>query len=62
MYLKREKLGEGAFGRVRKVVNASTGHEYAAKEFFHKSGWEKEIEIMKHLYHVSTHSKYHVVC
>ncbi|KAK5454926.1 Protein kinase protein rad53 [Exophiala xenobiotica] len=51
VYLKREKLGEGAFGRVRKVVNASTGHEYAAKEFFHNSGWEKEIEIMKHLYH-----------
>ncbi|KAK5332353.1 Protein kinase protein rad53, partial [Exophiala xenobiotica] len=51
VYLKREKLGEGAFGRVRKVVNASTGHEYAAKEFFHKSGWEKEIEIMKHLHH-----------
>ncbi|KAK5464522.1 hypothetical protein LTR55_011735 [Exophiala xenobiotica] len=51
VYLKREELGEGAFGRVRKVLDATTGDEYAGKEFFHKNGWEKEVEIMKYLRH-----------
>ncbi|KAK5188666.1 Protein kinase protein rad53 [Exophiala xenobiotica] len=51
VYLKREELGEGAFERVRKVLDATTGDEYAGKEFFHKNGWEKEVEIMKYLRH-----------
>ncbi|KAK5188662.1 hypothetical protein LTR92_011315 [Exophiala xenobiotica] len=51
VYLKREELGKGAFGRVRKVLDATTGYEYAGKEFFHKNGWEKEVEIMKYLRH-----------
>ncbi|KAK5187864.1 hypothetical protein LTR92_011846, partial [Exophiala xenobiotica] len=51
VYLKHEELGKGAFGRVRKVLNATTGYEYAGKEFFHKNGWEKEVEIMKYLRH-----------
>ncbi|KAK5188601.1 Protein kinase protein rad53, partial [Exophiala xenobiotica] len=51
VYLKREELGKGAFGRVRKVLDATTGYEYAGKEFFHKKGWEKEVEIMKCLRH-----------
>lgn len=52
VYLKREELGSGAFGRVKKVLNATTGLEYAGKEFFHSIGWEREIEIMKELRHV----------
>ena len=56
VYLKRREVGRGTFGLVWKVFNASTGLEYAGKEFFHNKGWEKEIEIMKRLYHVSVHS------
>lgn len=52
IYLKREELGAGAFGRVRKLVDASTGSEYAGKEFFRTTGWEREIDIMKKLQHV----------
>ena len=52
VYLEQNRLGKGAFGCVWKVVNASTGLEYAGKEYFHKKGWEKEIQIMRQLYHV----------
>ncbi|OAG36035.1 hypothetical protein AYO21_09753 [Fonsecaea monophora] len=51
LYLRLSILGTGAFGRVWRVVNASTGAEYAKKEFFRPRGWEKEIEIMKELVH-----------
>lgn len=52
IYLKREELGHGAYGRVRRVLNATTGLECAGKEFFHSSGWQREIDIMKTLRHV----------
>ena len=52
VYLKLEELGAGAFGRVRKVLDASTGYKYAEKEFFRKKGWEKEVEIIKCLRHM----------
>lgn len=55
VYLRREELGHGAYGRVRKVVNATTGFEYAGKEFFHSTGWEREIDIIKKLRHVRYH-------
>ncbi|KIW36302.1 hypothetical protein, variant 3 [Exophiala oligosperma] len=51
VYLKREELGHGAYGRVRRVLNATTGLECAGKEFFYPSGWQREIEIMKTLRH-----------
>ncbi|KAK5312200.1 Protein kinase protein rad53 [Exophiala xenobiotica] len=50
-YLKREELGHGAFGRVKKVLDATTGFEYAGKEVFHSIGWEREIGILKKLRH-----------
>ena len=66
IYLEDKEVGMGAFGQVWKVVNASTGYEYAGKEFFNEKGWEKEIEIMKHLYHVRPHPKiilnYYAAC
>lgn len=52
IYLERYELGRGAFGKVSKMVDVSTGDEYAGKEFFHKKGWKREIEIMKRLCHV----------
>lgn len=52
IYLDLEELGRGTFGKVCKIVNASTGNEYAGKTFFRNAGWEKEIEIMKRLHHV----------
>lgn len=58
IYLKSKVLGKGAFGQVRKLVDASTGHEYAGKEFFQDQGWEKEIEIMKNLRHVGIHLQF----
>lgn len=61
IYLKQGELGKGTFGLVRKVINASTGHEYAGKEFFHKKGWEKEIEIMKCLCHVRAFGKIPII-
>ncbi|KIW39692.1 uncharacterized protein PV06_08282 [Exophiala oligosperma] len=51
VYLKCEELGRGAFGHVIKVLDATTGFEYAGKEFFHSKGWEREIEIMQKLRH-----------
>jgi len=60
--LFKKKLGEGAFGVVRYVWNATTGEEYALKEpreKFIKSGhiatnhWEMEAEIMRCISHVS---------
>ncbi|KAK5259829.1 MAPK-activated protein kinase Srk1 [Exophiala xenobiotica] len=51
VYLKREELGSGAYGRVRRILDATTGLQYAGKEFFHSIGWEREIEILKELRH-----------
>ena len=52
IYLMEEKLGCGGFGTVHKAVNVSTGDEYAAKKF-HTGTWEKEVEILKSISHVS---------
>ena len=52
IYIEAAELGKGASGRVCKVVNVSTGLEYAGKEFFHEDTWLKEVEIMRGLHHV----------
>ena len=52
IYLPKEELGRGAFGTVNKVVDVSTGYEYAGKKFHHGS-WKKEVDILKGLSHVS---------
>jgi len=52
IYLPEEELGRGSFGTVHKVVDVSTGYEYAGK-IFHGGKWKKEVEILKSLSHVS---------
>lgn len=52
IYLPEEELGHGSFGTVHKVVDVSTGYEYAGK-IFHGGEWKKEVEILKSLSHVS---------
>lgn len=52
IYLTESELGRGSFGRVCKVVDVSTGWEYAGKEFFRREGWEHEVDIMRGLHHV----------
>ncbi len=52
IYLTQEELGCGGFGTVYKAVDVSTGDEYAAKKF-HTGTWEKEVEILKSISHVS---------
>lgn len=52
VYIYLYELGRGAFGKVYRVINASTGDESAGKEFFYKTGWKREIEIMQRLHHV----------
>ena len=51
IYLPREELGRGAFGTVHKVVNVSTGVEYAGKTF-HGGNWKDEVAILKTISHV----------
>lgn len=45
-------LGKGEFGAVYKATDVSSGTVYAAKEFF-RAGWQKEVEIMRTVSHVS---------
>ena len=52
IYLPKEELGRGAFGTVHKVVNVSTGVEYAGKKF-HGGKWKDEVKILKSVLHVS---------
>ena len=52
IYLKQRELGRGTFGLVRKVIDASTGLEYAEKQFFQTTGWEQELRIMRQRHHV----------
>lgn len=52
IYLPREELGRGSFGTVHKVVNVSTGNEYAGKTF-HGGDWKEEKEILRKISHVS---------
>ena len=46
VYLQEQKLGKGSFGRVDRVVNASTGAIYARKRFFEplwgKNDWHRK--------------------
>ena len=51
-----EKLGQGSFGVVWHVWNATTGKEYALKEpkdKYDQSRWRLEAEIMRRISHVS---------
>ena len=52
IYLKKEELGRGSFGTVHKVVNVSTGNEYAGKTF-HGGNWKDEVKILETISHVS---------
>lgn len=49
--IKDKEIGHGAFGDVHRVLDVSTGCDYAAKEF-RQGGWEKEVDIMKTVKHV----------
>lgn len=51
IYLQQEPIGEGAFGRVYKLVDVSTGEPYAGKAFF-RSVWNREVAIMRKVKHV----------
>lgn len=51
IYLPERELGRGSFGTVYKVVNVSTGDEYAAKTF-HGGTWKEEVEILRTVSHV----------
>ena len=64
LLLKQETLGKGAFAIVRRYWDVSTGHEYAYKEpidkrNFRKELWNREIEIMRRISHVSRSSLLH---
>lgn len=52
IYLLREVLGQGTFGKVYKVVDVSTGEFYAGKTFY-RPDWAREVGIMKKAAHVS---------
>lgn len=55
IYLLEKELGSGASGTVYKIVDVSTGYQYAAKEF-HRFDWKGEVETLKLISHVSTES------
>ena len=52
LYLAGKVLGCGSFGTVYKVVDVTTGYEYAAK-LFHSGNWKREVEILRKISHVS---------
>lgn len=60
VYLFKKRLGEGGFGYVDCVCDASDGSLYASKGFFRdlKSNWRTEASILKTLSHVSKISLY----
>lgn len=56
--LKQETLGKGTFAVVRRFWDVSNGVEYAYKEprdkrKFDRETWEREIDIMRQISHVS---------
>ena len=57
IYVEREELGNGEFGRVHTVLQASTGAVYAAKRFT-RPGWDREVELMRRVTHVSVHDSF----
>ncbi|KAK4985842.1 hypothetical protein LTR50_005696 [Elasticomyces elasticus] len=50
IYILLQELGRGAFGRVYKAVDVSTGTMYAGKAFCYP-GWQAEVEAMKRASH-----------
>jgi hypothetical protein len=55
IYLRHERIGKGAFGKVYRLTNVSTGEPYAGKSFEY-SGCEREVAIMRAVEHVRTSS------
>jgi hypothetical protein len=53
IYLPGKQIGKGGFGKVHEVRNVSTGAIYAAKSFMPGFDFEKEVEILRSLSHVS---------
>ena len=51
IYLQHERIGKGAFGRVYRVTNVSTGKDYAGKSI-DNSDCEREVAIMRRTDHV----------
>lgn len=51
IYLLRGEIGRGTFGRVYKVVDVSSGAQYAGKTF-EGSRYEREVAILRSLKHV----------
>ena len=52
IYLTKEELGRGAFGTVHRVVDVSTGCEYAGKTFL-RGEWRSEVGLLRTISHVS---------
>ena len=53
IYLRHERIGKGAFGRVYRVTNVSTGDDYAAK-YIDYSDCAREVAVMEKIDHVRT--------
>lgn len=58
IFIDRGLIGEGSFGIVTRLWNVSTGEEYACKRparyhYYNKENWEKEIDLMRRVKHVS---------
>jgi hypothetical protein len=55
IYLRHERVGKGAFGKVYRLTNVSTGEPYAGKSFEYFD-CEREVDIMRAIEHVRTSS------
>ena len=51
IYLQHERIGKGAFGKVYRATNVSTGKDYAGKSI-DNSDCEREVAIMRQIDHV----------
>jgi hypothetical protein len=51
IFLQHERIGKGAFGRVYRVTDVSTGEDYAGKAIDY-SDCEREVAIMRQVDHV----------
>lgn len=57
IWINRDCIGSGQFGTVCRVVNVSTGVEYAAKTLLRKGKdirerWDREVAILRNMSHV----------